>query len=89
MPRLTVQIRPGAKSSAVVGRVGETVKIAIAAPPIEGRANDALIKFLANDLGLAQSRIHILRGTSSRLKTLDIDAAPEVLQEWLSRIAPS
>ncbi|HTJ31335.1 MAG TPA: DUF167 domain-containing protein [Acidobacteriaceae bacterium] len=85
---LSVRIQPGAKKSAILGVYGEgeeaALKIAIQAPPIEGRANDALIAFLAELCELPKSRVEILCGQSSRSKLillhgLDLQAALERL----------
>ncbi|HEY9125483.1 MAG TPA: DUF167 domain-containing protein [Acidobacteriaceae bacterium] len=69
---LSVRIQPGAKRSAIVGIYGEgeqaALKIAIQAPPIEGRANEALIAFLAQLCSLPKSHMEILSGQSSRSK---------------------
>jgi len=84
--RLRVQVRPGAKRSAVTGRSGDLLRIAVAAPPIEGRANEALIAFLAEELRLPRRQIQVLRGATSRQKLLEIDAPPEVIQGWLEKL---
>ena len=71
---LSVRIQPGAKHSAIVGLYGESeaaaLKIAIQAPPIDGRANEALIAFLAERCNLSRSRVEILTGLSSRSKSV-------------------
>ena len=69
---LSVLINPRAKQSAVRGRHGERLKIAIAAPPVDGAANDALIKFVAELFDLAKSSVTLTHGESSRQKTLEI-----------------
>jgi len=84
--RLRVQVRPGAKRSAVTGRSGDLLRIAVAAPPIEWRANEALIAFLAEELRLPRRQIQVLRGATSRQKLLEIDAPPEVIQGWLEKL---
>ena len=71
---LSVRIQPGAKKSAILGLYGEgdqaALKIAVQAPPIEGRANEALIAFLARQCDLPKSRVEILTGLSSRSKSV-------------------
>src|SRR5579871_5157864 len=71
---LAVRVQPGAKKSAVLGILGEgedaSLKIAVQAPPIEGRANEALIAFVATRLDLPRNAVELLRGQSSRSKTL-------------------
>jgi uncharacterized protein len=69
---LAVRAQPGAKKTTIVGVYGEGVaaqlKIAVNAPPIEGRANDALIAFLAELFSLPKSAISLTAGTTSRSK---------------------
>ncbi|MFP5237231.1 MAG: DUF167 domain-containing protein [Acidobacteriota bacterium] len=69
---LAVRAQPGAKRTAITGVYGEgeaaQLKIAVQAPPIEGRANDALIGFLAKHLGIAKSAVVLISGELSRSK---------------------
>jgi uncharacterized protein (TIGR00251 family) len=69
---LAVRAQPGAKKSAIVGVYGEgpsaQLKIAVNAPPVEGRANEALIAFLAEFFSLPKSAIELATGASSRSK---------------------
>jgi len=69
---LAVRAQPGAKKSAIVGAYGEgataQLKITVQAPPIEGRANSALIAFLSETFGLAKNKIEIVSGELSRNK---------------------
>lgn len=72
MTRISVRVIPNAKTSEVVGREGETFVIRLAAPPIEGKANLALIRFLADKLDCAPSEIDVDRGLSSKKKVLSV-----------------
>lgn len=66
---LTVHVQPGARgAAAVAGEHGDALKIRIDSPPIEGRANQALLAFLAGRLGVAKSALSLLSGESSRRK---------------------
>ena len=69
---VAVRAQPGAKKTAIIGQYGEgeaaQLKIAVHAPPIEGRANAALIEFLADKLGMAKSRVELVSGELSRSK---------------------
>jgi hypothetical protein len=71
---LAVRAQPDAKKSEIVGVYGEgataQLKIAIQAPPIEGRANSALIAFLSKTFGVAKNKIEIVSGELSRSKVL-------------------
>ena len=76
---LQVHAQPGAKTSNVAGMHGEALKIRIAAPPVEGKANAALIAFVAAQLGVAKRLVTVEKGASSREKLLriaDPDADP-------------
>jgi len=61
---------PRAKRSRLLGLHGGVPKVALAAPPIEGRANEELIAFLAQIFGLPRSQIELLRGGTSRQKSV-------------------
>jgi uncharacterized protein len=69
---LAVRAQPGAKKTAIVGVYGEgdaaQLKIAVQAPPVEGRANEALIAFLAEMLGLPKRSVELVSGELSRSK---------------------
>ncbi|HEY0263042.1 MAG TPA: DUF167 domain-containing protein [Granulicella sp.] len=69
---LRVKVHPGAKRSAVTAVLGESLKIALSAPPVDGKANDALIAFVAEALGLPKARVMLTSGMTSRSKTLRI-----------------
>ena len=68
----TVRLRPRAKKNAVTGELGDALKISLTAPPVEGRANDACIEFLADLLKLPRSSITIAAGQTSRNKVIRI-----------------
>ncbi len=70
---LAVKAIPNAPRSEVVGWLGDALKIKIHAPPLEGRANAALCEFLADTLGLPRRAVTVLRGDTSRQKTLRVD----------------
>ncbi len=79
---LTIHIQPGARRSEVAGLHGEALKIRIAAPPIDGRANAALEAFIALALGIAKSRVSVVKGLQSREKLVavnDTTARPQQL----------
>jgi uncharacterized protein (TIGR00251 family) len=70
---LKVAARPGASRSAIQGVHGDALKVAIAAPPEKGKANKALVVFLAKRLGLKRSQVSLVAGPTSRDKTLRIE----------------
>ena len=69
---IAVHAQPGAKKSAVAGLHGEALRIRIAAPPVEGKANEALIAFVARALAVPRRAVTIVKGESSREKLLRV-----------------
>ncbi len=69
---LTLHVQPGAKSSGVAGLHGEALKIRLAAPPIEGRANEALLKFIAGIFEVPLRQVELRQGGQSRHKVVAI-----------------
>ena len=69
---LSVRVQPRASRNEVAGLVGDTLKIKLTAPPVEGEANDACLAFLATLLDLAPSRLAIIQGARSRTKLIRI-----------------
>lgn len=69
---LTLHIQPGAKRSEVAGLHGDALKIRLAAPPIEGRANEALLRFIADSFGVSLRDVELLRGAQSRHKMVKV-----------------
>lgn len=71
--RINVYVQPRASKTAVVGMHDGAVKIRLAAPPVDGAANAALIEFVADRLDIAKSRVRIAAGLTSRRKTVEVD----------------
>lgn len=69
---LRLHAQPGAKRTSVVGLYGDKLKIAIATPPVDGKANQAIIAFLAKTLGVSKSKISLISGETSREKRIRI-----------------
>ena len=69
---LTLHIQPGAKKTEFAGLHGDALKIRLAAPPVDGKANEALIRFVAETLGLAKSAVNLKSGQTSRRKVLEV-----------------
>ena len=70
---ITVKVSPRAKKSAVAGVMDDgTIKIKIAAPPVDGAANKALIEFLAETLGLPKQQVDIVAGETSERKLVSL-----------------
>lgn len=69
---LSLHIQPGAKRTEVAGAHGEALKIRLNAPPVDGKANDALIAFLAERLGVPKARVVLEAGQTSRSKRVRV-----------------
>ncbi|HQR03810.1 MAG: DUF167 domain-containing protein [Proteobacteria bacterium] len=82
---LILHIQPGARQSEVAGLQGDALKIRLQAPPVDGKANAALIRFLAAQLHLPQSCIMLKSGHSGRRKQVTVSGlcATEVRQRLL------
>ncbi len=82
---LAIHAVPGAKRTAVGGQHGDALKIRLAAPAVEGKANAALVAFLAQAFGVPERSVVIVRGAGSRDKRVRI-AAPRVRADaaWIA-----
>ena len=69
---LTLHIQPGAKKTEFAGLHGDALKIRLAAPPVDGKANEALIRFMAESLQLPKAAITLKSGQTSRRKVLEL-----------------
>ncbi|MGZ8319184.1 MAG: DUF167 domain-containing protein [Telluria sp.] len=84
--RLAVQITPNAKKTEVIGVLDEALKLKLQAQPIEGKANEALVRYLAGVLAVPRSAVVITHGLTSKRKlievksgTLTVDAVEKLL----------
>jgi uncharacterized protein (TIGR00251 family) len=77
MARLTVKVHPRAKRSALAGRIGDAWKLSLAAPPVDGKANEECVRYLAEFAGVPRSRVRIVMGLTSRLKVVEIEGVPQ------------
>jgi uncharacterized protein (TIGR00251 family) len=71
---LPVRARPGAKRDAVLDEHGGALRVAVSAPPEDGKANDAITRLLAEAFGLRRSTIHLIAGKTSRSKMFLFEA---------------
>jgi hypothetical protein len=67
-----VKVHPRAKRDGIAGELGEALKLTVAAPPVEGRANDACVRLLAQALGVPRSSVTVVAGGSGRQKLIRI-----------------
>ena len=70
--RLRLRVVPGAPRDGIVGRHGEAWKVRVTAPPEDGRANDAVVRFLADTLGVARGDVTLVAGHGSRDKVVEL-----------------
>ncbi len=88
--RLAVQITPNAKKSEVIGSLDDVLKIRLQAQPIEGKANEALIRYIADMLNVPKSAVQITHGHTNKRKILEIHArqlTPEGVRQTLSTMS--
>ena len=69
---LAIKVIPNAPRSEIAGWLGDALKVKVQAPPVEGRANDALCQFLAETLGVPRRAVSLVRGETSRQKLVRI-----------------
>jgi len=81
-----VKVHPRAKKDAITGEVGDALKLSLTAPPVEGRANEACIEFLAKFLKVPRSSITIAAGESGRRKVIRVSgiSAAQVREKLLA-----
>ena len=81
MARITVKVHPRAKRTRITGRLGEAYKLDLAAPPADGKANEACVRFFAEAAGVAQSRVRIVLGLTNRTKVVEIEGVEQAALE--------
>ena len=84
--KLRVLVQPRSATSKVVGIHGDRLKVRLKAPPVDGAANDALIRFLAAELGLARGGLAITAGATSRRKTISLPEGAMLPEEWIPAV---
>lgn len=85
---LAVSVQPNARRTAADGLHDGALRIRLCAPPVDGKANQLLIDWLAGELGLPRRAVCLMRGESARRKWLQIDAPPDRLGAWLATQLP-
>jgi uncharacterized protein len=71
--RISLYVQPGASKTQIAGIHDGLIKVRLAAPPVDGAANQALVEFVAKRLRIPKSRIRVVSGLTSRRKVLEID----------------
>ena len=77
MARLTVKVHPRARRTALAGRLGDAWKLALAAPPVDGKANEECVRFFAELAHVPKSRVRIVTGAASRIKVVEVDGVSQ------------
>ncbi len=83
---LLVAVTPNAPRTQADGLHDGCLRVRLHAPPVDGKANDALVAWLATELGLPRRGVQLLRGETARRKQLAIDAAPAEVARWLAKV---
>jgi uncharacterized protein len=85
MARLTVKVHPRARRSAITGRLGEAYKLDLAAPPVDGKANEECVRFFAELAGVPRARVRIVSGLTGRNKVVEVEGIDqETLEKRLA-----
>lgn len=71
--RVRVYVQPRASRTEIMGEHGNALKVRLAAPPVDGAANEALVRHLAKQVGVAVSRVRVLNGEAARTKIVEFD----------------
>lgn len=86
MTKLALRVQPGARRDALLARLaGGEWKVAVTAPPLEGRANEAVVELLSGLLGVPRRQLRVARGASSRAKLIEVEGLSEA--EATARLA--
>ena len=70
---INVRATPGARTNSVTSIDGDALRIKVAAPPVEGKANEALCRFIAELLGIRVSAVEVIRGSTARMKLVSVE----------------
>jgi hypothetical protein len=84
---LTLHVQPGSRTTGIAGIHGDALKLRLAAPAVDGKANACLVAYFAELLQLPRNRVQLIAGATSRHKRLRVDAAPAGTAELLVRLA--
>ena len=84
--KIAVRVYPSAARNEVAGSIGGVLQVKVSAPPVKGKANEELIAFLSEVLGISKSSISIVRGHVRRNKVIAVDGLTQV--EVMRRLLP-
>ncbi len=85
---IALHVQPGARRTAIVGEHGQRLKIALHAPPVDGKANEELLQFLAKQLALRRSCLRLLAGAASKQKSVLIAIDEISARALIGQLAP-
>ena len=80
---LSVSVSPNARRTQAEGLHDGALRVRLAAPPVDGKANELLLAWLAGELDLPRRAVRLVRGETARRKWLAVDATQQRLAEWL------
>ena len=86
MTTYAIRVRPGASRTRVGGTYGDALVVAVQEPAVDGRANDAVIRALAEALGVRRSDVEIVHGHTARTKTVRISDPPPDLDDRMAAL---
>ena len=87
---LSLLVGPGARKTELVGEADGCLRLKVAAPPVEGAANDAVLRFVAKELlGVARGKVRLIAGERSRQKRLFIEIPADELAQALRAALPA
>jgi uncharacterized protein (TIGR00251 family) len=86
--RLSVQITPNAKKTEVIGVLDDALKLKLQAQPIEGKANEALVKWLAATLSVPRSAVTITHGHTNKRKLIEVMSSTLTVEDVARLLAP-
>jgi len=77
MARLTVKVHPRAKRSRLAGKFGDAWKLDLAAPPVDGKANEECVRFFAELAGISRARVRLVTGATLRMKVVELEGVEQ------------
>ena len=83
---LHLAVVPGARRTGADGLHDGCLRVRLVAPPVDGKANDALLAWLAGELSLPKRAVRLLRGQSARRKQVELDATPQAVAHWVEGV---
>lgn len=83
---LDLSVQPNAKRTAADGLHDGALRVRLAAPPVDGKANAALLAWLAGELGCPKRAVTLLRGEASRRKQVQVDLPEAAVAAWLAKL---